>query len=235
MVEERKGCLAAILSLFGFSRSSRPLPPMVGKLPYLLRDDFLSPAEASFYRVLITAVGDQFLIFPKVGLQELFFVPRQRNRDWTYRNKIDRKHVDFVLCDPTSLKPRVAIELDDASHKRPNRMQRDEFVAEVFATTGLPLVRTAVHAAYSTQQIKAMVQPFLPAKEASKSTPLVAQEPMVTTDTAYGTAAQTPICAKCDIPLIIRTVRNGRHAGKQFYGCQNYPQCREMVSRAGQM
>jgi hypothetical protein len=230
MVEERKGCLAAILNLFGVSRSSRQPPPLVEKLPYLLRDDLLSPAEASFYRVLKTAVGDQFFIFPKVGLQELFFVPRQYEHDWTYRNKIDRKHVDFVLCDRTSLKPCVAIELDDASHKRVDRKQRDEFVAEVFATAGLPLVRTAVRVAYSTQQIKAMMQPFLPANEASKSTPMVAQEPTVTTDTANGAAAQTPVCPKCSIPLIIRTVRNGRHAGKQFYGCQNYPRCCEMAT-----
>jgi hypothetical protein len=230
MVEERKGCFAAILNLFGISRSSRQPPPLVEKLPYLLRDDLLSPAEASFYRVLKTAVGDQFLIFPKVGLQELFFVPRQCGHDWTYRNKIDRKHVDFVLCGPTSLKPCVAIELDDASHKRVDRKQRDEFVAEVFATAGLPLVRTAVRVAYSTQQIKAMVQPFLPATEASESVPMAAQESATTVDMASGVAAQTPVCPKCDIPLIIRTVRNGRHAGKQFYGCQNYPRCREMAT-----
>ena len=30
------------------------------------------------------------------------------------------------------------------------------------------------------------------------------------------------ICPHCNIPLILRTSRNG----KQFYGCSNYPNCK---------
>jgi len=28
--------------------------------------------------------------------------------------------------------------------------------------------------------------------------------------------------------MVVRTVKQGEHKGKQFYGCQNYPRCREM-------
>ena len=31
-----------------------------------------------------------------------------------HANRIDRKHVDFVLCEPTSMQPKLIIELDAA-------------------------------------------------------------------------------------------------------------------------
>jgi hypothetical protein len=228
MTKERKGCRTVILNLLGIKERSRPEEPQEENLPYRLRDDFLSPSEASFYRVLKQAVADQFLVFPKIGLQELFFVSGQEGNR-TYRNKIDRKHVDFVLCDPATLKPVVAVELDDASHKRADRIERDRFVDKVFATANLPLVRIPAQATYSTKQLSESLNPFLPrmtpqqaaVPQPSKSLPETAED---------GEAAnQAPVCSKCGVPLVLRTVRNGRHAGKQFYGCVNYPQCREMA------
>ena len=41
-------------------------------------------------------------------------------------NKIDRKSIDFVLCDPNTYKVQLAIELDDRSHD--HRQDRDDFV-----------------------------------------------------------------------------------------------------------
>jgi hypothetical protein len=42
-------------------------------MTYALRDDFLSPAEQSFYLVLRSVVGNRLLICPKVALGDLFF------------------------------------------------------------------------------------------------------------------------------------------------------------------
>ena len=99
------------------------------QFPFQLREDFLSPAELNFYRVLQTAVSDWAIIFIKVSLGDLFYA---QTGDWKknqgYRNKIDRKHVDFLLCDPQTVKPILGIELDDKSHQREDRKKRDEFV-----------------------------------------------------------------------------------------------------------
>jgi len=45
----------------------------------------------------------------------------------------------------------------------------------------------------------------------------------------------SPLCPKCGIPMVLRTARQGDHKGQQFFGCRNYPRCREMlpVSKAG--
>lgn len=34
------------------------------------------------------------------------------------------------------------------------------------------------------------------------------------------------VCPRCGGKLVLRTAKNGAYAGKQFYGCSNYPRCR---------
>ena len=69
--------------------------------PYFLRDDFLSFSELNFYLVLKSAVSDWAVICPKVSLGDLFYAKSSDlSAHRTLTNKIDRKHVDFLLCDP---------------------------------------------------------------------------------------------------------------------------------------
>lgn len=39
-------------------------------------------------------------------------------------------------------------------------------------------------------------------------------------------SAPSYTCPWCGGELVLRTAKNGPHAGQQFYGCANYPQCR---------
>src|SRR5207249_4046593 len=73
-------------------------------LPYRVRDDFLSPAELSFYGVLRQAVGASYAICPKANLADVLFVA-QPHLNHAYRNKIDRKHVDSLLGHPGVPRP----------------------------------------------------------------------------------------------------------------------------------
>jgi four helix bundle suffix protein len=38
---------------------------------------------------------------------------------------------------------------------------------------------------------------------------------------------RAPDCAKCGKPMAIRTARQGKHAGRDFWGCTGFPECRE--------
>jgi len=78
-----------------------------------------------------------------------------------YTNKIDRKHVDFLLCNPKAVRPFLGIELDDKSHQRNDRQERDQFVDQVFAAAGIPLVRVPVKHTYSLQEVQALLQPYI--------------------------------------------------------------------------
>lgn len=37
------------------------------------------------------------------------------------------------------------------------------------------------------------------------------------------------ICPRCSSKLVLRTAKKGENAGKQFYGCSNYPKCRYIM------
>jgi hypothetical protein len=188
------------------------------QLPYRLRDDFLSSAESSFYRVLLLAVGDDAVVYPKVNLADIFFVVKP-NENQAYRNKIDRKHVDFLLCDPKSLQPIVGIELDDSSHKRADRQERDDFVDSVFESAKLPLVHVPVRFSYSAGELAELLAPhfdhLLSSLEERSRSPV--------TD-----AGSVPVCDKCGVPMLLRTAARGDRAGNRFWGCVNYPRCREI-------
>jgi len=213
MVEpEPKGCLTVLLSLVGI-RLGGPTKS-IDELPYRLRDDFLSAAEHSFYRVLCSALGERAIVCPKVNLADIFFVVRP-NENYAYRNKIDRKHVDFLICDPATMKPRCGVELDDTSHSRRDRQQRDEFVDKVFEAAGLPLVRIPAKASYSISEILALIEPHL---IGNSSRPAI-------------DVSDTPTCPKCRVPMVKRMAKKGQNAGQEFYGCPNYPKCKEIVTR----
>jgi hypothetical protein len=75
-------------------------------------------------------------------------------------NRIDRKHLDFILCD-SDLAPVVAIELDDRSHDDEDRQARDLFVDQVLASVSLPIVRVRAKHAYQLEEVRRILSPHV--------------------------------------------------------------------------
>ena len=231
---ERPGCLGKLLQLLGIQPQAATPAGEESPLPYRLVEQFASPAELSFYHVLRQVVDGELVVFSKVSLGDLFYPKTgDRAQNATYRNKIDRKHVDFLLCEPRTLRPLAGIELDDASHKREDRVTRDQFVERVFEAAGLPLVRFPVQTSYRLEEIRTQLQGVGLLANAAPTTPATPPTTTAVTQAPPATAKAdptAPLCPKCGIPMVLRTVtREGPHKGKQFYGCANYPQCREMA------
>lgn len=141
---DKTGCLG-----FFFRKTVSPAEPAQGKItfPYGLQDDFLSAAELSFFRVLKSELPVEWHLVAKVRLADLFFV-KQPHRNQAARNRIDRKHVDFVICEALVMKPLLGIELDDSSHEAEDRVERDALVDQVFQAAGLPLLRVPAARGY---------------------------------------------------------------------------------------
>lgn len=158
--------------------------------PYALRDDFLSPAELNFYRVLASVVAPEITICTKVSLGDLFCAKTQDAGAWrTYTNKIDRKHVDFLLCNGQTMQPQVGIELDDSSHRRADRQTRDEFMNRVFEVARLPLLRIPVKRGYAPNELRLLLEGLLETKDtevdlADAATPDTAKRTEVIAPTA---------------------------------------------------
>jgi len=41
---------------------------------------------------------------------------------------------------------------------------------------------------------------------------------------------ENPLCPKCDEPMVKRLSKKGDKAGTEFWGCKNFPKCRDVVS-----
>lgn len=148
--------LFALLFLARLLMSRRASPETV--LPYQKADSVLTAAERSFYGVLRQAVDGRFTVLAKVRLADLVVLPAGTLNWRTYLNKIDRKHVDFVLCVPDNLTPLLVLELDDVSHERRDRRHRDAFVDRVFHAAGLPLLRVPARRSYAPGELRGLIE-----------------------------------------------------------------------------
>ncbi len=149
-MSDKPGCLTIIIQeILGIGPKET-----AESYPYQPQKSILTDAELSFYHVLTTALNGKLttcvqvplvsLIYPKTGSH------KQNN---TYRNKIDRKRVDFVLCDPQTLRPMLVIELDDSSHQRASRQTRDTFVEKALEAAKIPIMRVKTQATYPPREL----------------------------------------------------------------------------------
>ena len=212
-LENRPGCLLVILKLFGIA----PSGSAGVSLSYRRRDDFLSAAERSFFGVLQQAVGARGVVFAKVRVADLLYVPRGEG-SLAAQNRINAKHVDFVLCEPGTLQPLAAIELDDASHRRSDRVDRDEFLDAAFEAADLRLLRFPVERQYELRQVAETLETALQPKVSKAELPIPS-----------GDSPEGPECPRCRQPMVLRKASTGPRKGRPFYGCSNYPKCRETI------
>lgn len=217
---EKRGCLSILFPFLNRSQEETTSE----ELPYRLRDDFLSPAEFSFYKVLSSVVGPQLTIQSKVRLADIFFVARP-NENLSYFGKISQKHLDFLVCDSITMQPVFGVELDDSSHNRNSRQARDEFIESICKAAGLPLLRFPAQRDYDSREIAAQVLPFLKDKV---NVPAMPSQPQPLPEITKP-AGSVPICPKCGIPMVLRKATKGDDVGKLFYGCKNFPNCRQIV------
>ncbi len=186
--------------------------------PYHQMDEFVPPAELNFFFNLKSAVGDSVQIFSKVKLSDLFYAKTgDFGKTRSYTNKIDRKHVDFLLCNPKTLKPILGIELDDKSHQRADRQERDEFVNHVFEAAKLPLIHIPVQREYSQSELKLRLSTYLSGTQVNNNQHRYDEE-------------SSPRCPKCGSEMILRTAKRGDNQGEKFWGCSRYPECRGIVN-----
>lgn len=204
------------------------------------RRDFLSRAERAFFGSLQQAVEREGLIFAKVRLADLLTpAAGEASGGWQGAfNRIQAKHVDFVLCSLGDVVPKLAIELDDASHRQAKRRERDQFLDAACQSAGLPLLRIPAHRDHAVQRLREQIAPYLglvldrhPTLELPAVEP-VAAPPPITAEPALPPPiepAAVPSCPKCGAPMVRREGKSGVLAGKAFWGCSTFPRCRGLA------
>lgn len=129
------------------------------KLPYHKKDYLLTIAEKNFYRVLsqVTEKHDK-LLFVKVRLEDLLWLPNGTENRFGLRNRIKSRHIDFVLCDKENIKPLIAIELDDSTHNQKTRIERDGNINRILQDAGLPILHIKVQPNYDSAVLENQIQ-----------------------------------------------------------------------------
>jgi len=159
---------------------------------------------------------------------EILFVIRS-NENMRFFNRISQRHVDFLLCEASNMRPVLVIELDDVSHNRSARKEKDMFLDEALQAAGLPILRITARRQYSMEEVIAQLKPFLsssrPADE--PTSPESGVESQATPTISY--EDNPPMCPKCSVPMVLRIASRGEHKGSRFYGCPNFPKCRQVL------
>lgn len=223
--EDKPGCFGYIIGLLRgiFGRSTKTPT----HLPYKLRDDFISPTELTYYKVLSSILGPRATLFCKVSLSDIIFVTKT-DKYMSFFNRISQRHVDFLLCESSTLKPFLAIELDDSSHNRPSRKERDRFLDEVLRAADLPLLRVSPKLQYTREEVVSQLKPFLPGPKTPEDLPSQENVPQPQATLSKSDEAP-PMCPKCGVPMVLRVASQGKQKGNQFYGCPNFPKCRQIL------
>ncbi|HVS51649.1 MAG TPA: DUF2726 domain-containing protein [Opitutaceae bacterium] len=130
---------------------------------YAARSTILTPAERSFAGVLDGALPDGTAWFAKVRVGDIVTTAKglPPSTRTAARNRINQKHVDFLLVRATDFAPLAGIELDDRSHEEEERKTRDKFVDDVFAACSLPLLHVPAQAAYKQAELRATISAAL--------------------------------------------------------------------------
>ena len=80
-------------------------------------------------------------VCPKVRMLDLVEPRKGAEHYKSLFYKIQAKHLDFLICDQ-DLHIKAVVELDDNSHHKADRQERDKFVDQVLTSCGYKVIRT---------------------------------------------------------------------------------------------
>jgi hypothetical protein len=140
-------------------------PPDTGPPPYEPRKQgILTDAELRFLPALEQAVAQLWpgptRIYAQVPMNKVLQVSRGLDNSARQRwhNQIDRRTFDFAITDDRT-HVLACVELDDSSHDRPKRRDRDDFVNRACAAADVCLARIPGAAHYDPAAIAQALAP----------------------------------------------------------------------------
>ena len=147
--------LLAYIILIGLTKGTTPAKQDIDSMavwPYVPRELMTAPERELFVR--LRQALPEYLIFSQVQLCRMIEVdPNEDKQAWF--NRINRMSVDFVVCAPDGAKILAAIELDDSSHERADRLKADVKKDKALKSAGIRMIRWPVRGMPTSQQIRA--------------------------------------------------------------------------------
>lgn len=154
-ISNNPGCLFGLLAMLTGAKkkpeSAAPTEaPKAEAVPEPMKPDYSKSYQAKYLltqnewhehkKLREYAEAKQLRVCPKVRLLDLI-EPRRGESYMSLLGKIQSKHVDFVIVD-LDMHVKAIVELDDNSHNKPERVERDRFVDEVLTSVGYKVIHT---------------------------------------------------------------------------------------------
>lgn len=117
--------------------------------------------ELNFYTVLLEVAKElNLMVFSQVSLYNI--LETKPNLDYKTKtiffNKIASKSIDFVLVDKKDCRIKLCIELDDSTHRKEKRIERDNFINKLFKDLEIDLLRYPLYIEYYKDTLKKRIQ-----------------------------------------------------------------------------
>jgi len=170
----------------------------------------LTVPELACFNTLDTVAGKDYYIMAKVSLSDIAVV--KKGVDQSRLKKASKSHIDFVLCDRTTLAVICAIELDDATTAASNKDTRS---ADLLQEVGVMVFRLPVKTNYSMPEIQQMLTPYLKGQSPSP-------DEMVATVSMEAFRS----CKNCNSRMVLKRAKSGKYKGVLFWVCSQHPKCK---------
>ena len=124
---------------------------------YYAKSYVMTSRENECFKILNEIFSSKWFVVPQVHLSALLDY-RVKGQNWNaaFRH-INGKSVDFVLIGKESYKVICAIELDDSTHSKPDRIERDVEIERMFKEARIPLARISKFESMTKPEIAKVV------------------------------------------------------------------------------
>lgn len=169
------------------------LEKSVGKYRYKKLPFLLTKAELNFYLNLRKALPSDYGISCKVRMADVLSPAEKGKRYSRALTRIWAKHFDFVIYEMRTGKILSAVELDDRSHLKASRKQRDSFVNKIAQQCGLVLHRVRNKAAWSATDMAALLPETMKVNQGASPPPSLRSPPSAPTGRSSDTRSTQPL------------------------------------------
>ncbi len=193
------------------------------KVTYETKPSVYTNAEYTFYKALEAALNGEFGLLTNINATDVLAVVASNTlATQVALNNLTAKQFAFVVCDKAALKVLCVIDWGNII---------DAQLKSACESAQLPLVTFNSQAEYDSQLLRAKIVNAIglkasPASSSNESALDSAEEKPVTDVNHNG--IDLVLCPECSAVMLKRKAKTGVNAGKLFWICSTYPQCRGM-------
>ena len=130
------------------------------RLPFALRTQFLTEEEGRLRLRLSDAIGDRAIVCPKTRASDVLRIP-QAHHHLGDAVRLDRKSIDFLICDRSSCRPVCAVQLERWNDETERYHLRDEFLECALTSAGLVVLHVPSNHMLSAEKLREQIMPLL--------------------------------------------------------------------------